>query len=314
MKQAYVLVTNGQVFDSLKDVSDAMGTKVTRKAIESGALAVLDVQVDDTGAIVDKEGNIITLGEAIMQYAPDVAVAGFIEMANLAYTAGSGEATQALLDVIQEGVSDPDDHVEEGMEEPIEGASDPATTADATPVDLPVASEKEQDRAQEDNLAKLRRMMEERKAQQAASGTQAPTGKKGKSGVVKRDAEGNVEYPEKGHFKEEKDMKKYIKALTDEELVEWCELEGATYKADAGNASITRMRAAMAIKAIHGYGNASATGVKKGKGKYADFSTEALVQLALDNDIVIEGDGNDDRILRMKTIMALRSAGLLEAR
>lgn len=123
------------------------------------------------------------------------------------------------------------------------------------------------------------------------------------------DIEESIEFPEVGEFKTEKDMKKYIKKLSDDELQEWCELEGATWKPN-DHQSINRMRMAMAIKAIH-FPDTAPKASKKKKSKYADYTTEDLVQMALDNDIPIKDAKGDPRIERMYTIMALREAGLL---
>lgn len=123
------------------------------------------------------------------------------------------------------------------------------------------------------------------------------------------EVEDSIEYPEVGEFKDEKAIKKYIKKLSDEELQEWCELEGATWKPN-DHASINRMRMAMAIKAVHFPELAKPKKTKK-KSKYADYSTEDLVQMALDNDVVVPDAKGDERIERMYTIMALRKAGLI---
>ena len=119
-----------------------------------------------------------------------------------------------------------------------------------------------------------------------------------------------VEYPEVGDFKDEKAMKKFIKGLSDQSLQEWCILEGATWKPN-DHESINRMRMAMAIKAIHFPTTAPKAG-KKSKSKYASYSTEDLVTMALENDIEVPDDKGDNRILRMYTIMALRKAGLID--
>lgn len=118
------------------------------------------------------------------------------------------------------------------------------------------------------------------------------------------------EYPEVGDFKDEKAIKKYIKTLSDKSLEEWCFLEGVTWKHN-DHASINRMRMAMAIKAKH-FPDTAPKATKKSKSKYADYTTEQLVQMALDNDIEVPDDKGDMRICRMYTIMALRKSGLLE--
>lgn len=144
-------------------------------------------------------------------------------------------------------------------------------------------------------------------------GKPSVTPKKGGKIVVARNEAGEVEYPEKGVFPDEKAIKGYIKKLSDPELYEWCELEGVTWKTNEHD-GINRMRAAMAMKSFH-MGTASAsTGKSKKKGKYSDYTTEELVAMALEHDVDVKPyNGDDMRILRMYTIMALKDAGLLEA-
>lgn len=120
----------------------------------------------------------------------------------------------------------------------------------------------------------------------------------------------DVEYPEVGDFKDEKAMKKFIKGLSDESLQEWCILEGAEWKAN-DHQSINRMRMAMAIKAIH-FPDTAPKKSKKSKSKYSAYTTEDLVQMALDNDVEVPDDKGDMRICRMYTIMALKKAGIIE--
>jgi len=119
------------------------------------------------------------------------------------------------------------------------------------------------------------------------------------------------EYPEVGSFKDEKAMKKFIKKLTDDQLQEWCELEGVTWSAN-DNQSINRMRMAMGIKAKHGFGQVQGSGGTKSRSKYADYQTEDLVAMCLDHDLDLRDAKGDMRILRMYAIMALRDAGVLE--
>lgn len=120
----------------------------------------------------------------------------------------------------------------------------------------------------------------------------------------------DIEYPEIGSFDTEKAMKKYIKGLKDSELQEWCELEGATWKPN-DHQSINRMRMAMAIKALH-FPDTAPKKSKKSKSKYAQYTTEQLVQMALENDVEVPDDKGDMKICRMYTIMALRKAGIIE--
>ena len=76
-----------------------------------------------------------------------------------------------------------------------------------------------------------------------------------------------LEYPEVGHFKDEKAMKKYTKKLTDAQLFDWCELEGVTWKRCPEHEPIDRMRAAMAIKAKH-FPHTAPKATSKSKSKY----------------------------------------------
>lgn len=127
--------------------------------------------------------------------------------------------------------------------------------------------------------------------------------------VVDPDKDG---YPEVGQFATEADMKKYIKALTNEQLQEWCELEGATWNSH-DNLSINRMRMAMAIKAKHfPHLSAGTGGTKKSKSKYGHLSNEDLAKMCLDNDVEVRDAKGDTRIERMYMIMDLRNAGIIE--
>lgn len=131
-----------------------------------------------------------------------------------------------------------------------------------------------------------------------------------KSKQAKPNVDPEQDYPEVGEFKDEKAMKKFIKGLSDESLEEWCTLEGVEWKHN-DHAAINRMRMAMAIKALH-FKPATTGKSKKSKSKYAHYTTEELVQMALDNDIEVPDDKGDMRICRMYTIIALRNAGLIE--
>lgn len=119
----------------------------------------------------------------------------------------------------------------------------------------------------------------------------------------------DVEYPEIGAFDDIKGFKKYVKKLTDDQLAEWCELEGATWNA-IEHQSINRMRMAMAIKAKH-FPETAPKSSGKSKSKYSDYTTEELLEIAVSNDVDVKDAKGDARILRMYTIMALREAGLL---
>ena len=113
-------------------------------------------------------------------------------------------------------------------------------------------------------------------------------------------------YPEVGYFKEKSDLQKFYKHCTDEQLAEWIELEGLEYVPN-DSAPINRMRMCMAILYKH-YPKAPST---KKQSKYAQYSLEDLMQLSLDNDVAFEHT-EDERILRMRAIMALRVAKVID--
>lgn len=135
------------------------------------------------------------------------------------------------------------------------------------------------------------------------------SGKGKANNAVNPDVDG---YPEVGYFADEPAIKKYIKKLSNEQLEEWCKLEGAEWNTH-DNPSINRMRMAMAIKAKHfthlSPGNGKAKG--KSKSKYADYSNEKLAELCLEHDVDVRDAKGDTRIERMYMIMDLRKAGVL---
>lgn len=131
---------------------------------------------------------------------------------------------------------------------------------------------------------------------------------KAKAPKVKEDLAGqDIEYPEVGHFETVDDIKKFYKRLSMEQISEWCEVEGLEWKHN-DNPGINRMRACMAISNLHFPKKSSG----KKKAKYGHLSTEDLLAMALENDVEVrEPKGDNENILRMYTIMALREAGLL---
>jgi|SRR6185312_1088178 len=112
--------------------------------------------------------------------------------------------------------------------------------------------------------------------------------------------------PEKGHFKDQKDLQKFYKHLTDEQLAEWIEVEGLEFNASE-SVPINRMRMCMAIL----YYNFPKEPAKKKESKYSKYSLEDLVSLAVEKDVPVEPT-DDERIMRMRTIMALRSHGHID--
>lgn len=112
-------------------------------------------------------------------------------------------------------------------------------------------------------------------------------------------------YPEVGAFEERKDLQKFYKQLTDEQLAEWVAQEGLEYTPHESQ-SINRMRMCMTIL----YSHFPKEPTKK-ESKYAKYSLEDLANLAMEHDVAFE-DTSDERILRMRAVMALRAAKVLD--
>ncbi|MGL5191223.1 MAG: hypothetical protein ACRC7S_16410 [Cetobacterium sp.] len=114
-------------------------------------------------------------------------------------------------------------------------------------------------------------------------------------------------YPEVGTFTDKKDLQRFYKQLDTDMLEDWCEIEGLTYKACTDNESIHRMRVAMAILYKHFPKQTKA----KATSKYAKYTLEDLVDMALQANVAVE-DTDDERIMRMRLIMNLRVNGVIE--
>jgi hypothetical protein len=117
-------------------------------------------------------------------------------------------------------------------------------------------------------------------------------------------------YPEVGTFTDAKVLQKFYKQLDTAVLEDWASLEGLEYKPCADSEPIHRMRVAMAILYKH---FPKAPSANKKKSKYGEYTTECLVQMALDNNVPVEVTSND-QIMRMRVIMALRAHGVLDAK
>lgn len=117
-------------------------------------------------------------------------------------------------------------------------------------------------------------------------------------------------YPEVGTFEDKKDLQKFYKHCSMLELEQWVDLEGISDKVTPSESEpIYRMRLCMAVLYLH-FPKAPSEGSKK-KSKYADYTNEILLQLALDNEVVFEMC-DDERILRMRAIMALRASKVID--
>lgn len=125
---------------------------------------------------------------------------------------------------------------------------------------------------------------------------------------VKVDAIKYVEehgYPEVGLFAEKKALQKFYKQLEMAQIDEWVALEGLEYK-ESDSEPINRMRACMAILYKHFPKEPS----KKKESPYKAYTTEQLIEMAIDNSVEVEPT-EDMRIMRMRTIMALREAKVI---
>ena len=118
----------------------------------------------------------------------------------------------------------------------------------------------------------------------------------------------NQGYPEVGTFKEAKELQKFYKKLPTTTLEDWATLEGLEYKPCTDSEPIHRMRVAMAILYKHFPKEPSKA---KKKSKYSDYTLEDLVNLAIENDVAFETT-EDERILRMRAIMSLREAKVIQ--
>ena len=114
-------------------------------------------------------------------------------------------------------------------------------------------------------------------------------------------------YPAVGTFTDKKVLQKFYKQLPTEVLEDWCAKEGLEYKPCTDNDSIHRMRVAMAILYLHFPKETKA----KPKSKYADYTLEQLVDMALEHSVAVEMT-DDTRILRMRLIMGLRASKVID--
>lgn len=108
--------------------------------------------------------------------------------------------------------------------------------------------------------------------------------------------------PKVGSFEDKKALQKFYKQLPTETLEEWAKQENVTFNPCTDNEAIHRMRVAMAILYLH---FPKETKEKK-ESPYKKYTTEQLVEMALEHDVAIE-ETDDMRILRMRLIMGLRA-------
>lgn len=282
------VINNEEEVTTLAEVSEILGYKVTKKAVLAGEVEGVEYKesmLDAVAADIDNDEEDKDLVDSI-----EDALEEDIEE----------EATEEPVEEeadIQE-VDEEEATTEEVIEESTEDTE--ATTEEE------VAKEEDTEEAPKHNFTKeeLANMSLADKLKLVTKPSQPKASKK----VDKYDEGKEIDFPEVGHFADKDALKDYYKRLQDSHLDQWIELEGLEWK-ESGNAGIDRMRRCMAITNLH---FPSKSKGKKSKSKYADYSTEKLLEMCIENEIeVADGKGNA-KILRMYCIMALRKANILE--
>lgn len=270
---------NGQVATTIRELSDLVGHKVTKAQ-------VLANEVEGV--------TVIELDEEVTQEEVVQEIQDAVESGDLT----QDEAQEIIEDSVAEEVTEEEIAEAEALNDEV--VEDTTEEEDS--------NEDSNDHDQEPPKPTMAELKDKLKAIREAKATNTPT----ETSKPKKHVKGeDVEYPEKGTFKTEKELKKFYKNLTDQQLDEWLELEGLTKEVKLTNhEAINRMRKCMSIMDYH-FPKAN-TGASKKKSKYADFSTEELVGMAIENDVEVKDDKGDAKILRMYTIMALKNAGLLK--
>lgn len=122
--------------------------------------------------------------------------------------------------------------------------------------------------------------------------------------AVKKSVKGASGHPTE--FAGQDVLKKYYKKLSTQEVEAWVSTLGASFNPSV-DPSIHRMRACMAVL-YHFFPKEVKA---KKSSKYSSYTLEELVILAADNNVPVEIT-EDERILRMRTIMALRAHKVIE--
>jgi polyhydroxyalkanoate synthesis regulator phasin len=220
---------NGQVATNMRELCELLGKQVTKKQVQNGEVeGVTMIDLDDSE--VSDNQSTIAEAEDTVQAAVDAGDITEQEGKDLIEdTIETIEDTGEPIEVfdgqeIDPDTDSPDDTEDDTNEDDIDGDINPEPTSDL------------------DTLrAKLREQSERIKASKPQD-TGKGKGKKGKETV-----DGDVEYPERGGFKAEKDLKKFYKKLTDAQLDEWLALEGLTDSVKlCDHEPINRMRKCMA--------------------------------------------------------------------
>ncbi len=114
-------------------------------------------------------------------------------------------------------------------------------------------------------------------------------------------------YPEVGHYEEAAQLKKFYKHCTDAQLDEWLDIEGLTDEIKPTDSEqILRMRKCMAILYKH---FPKAPSKAKKESPYKKYSLEQLLEMVLEQEVELDPT-DDEKILRMRAIMALKPTGV----
>lgn len=267
-------LVNGEVeLSTVKEVSEELGRKVTKKDIIEGLVPEVEV-VEATD--LDEE-LVDDIEEEVIE-----------------------EEVEDYDDYDENDVPDTEEEVED-YDEDMEEFKDMEVDEDSIEDTEEEVEEPSETTPSMDNLLKKLKKNNEKIAKNTPEKS-----KKKATVALELDSEGNVVYPERGYFKDEATLKKYYKQLSNDQLDEWIALESLEYNPN-DNEGIDRMRKCMAIMNFHFPKESK----PKKKSPYSDYTTEQLIELALDNNIEVQDAKGDLRILRMYAIVALRKAGIL---
>lgn len=276
-KNMVYVINNEEEVATIAEVCEILGVKVTKKQVLAGEVEGVEyVESALEDIAVDREED---------------------------------DNDAELINDIEGALKDTEEEVsteEDTTEDTEEGTTEDTDTMEDTDVDTTEDTEEDVDTTEgidKSNLD-LASMSLADKLKLITKPSQPKASKK----VEKYDADTEIDFPEVGYFKTKDELKEFYKPLQDSHLDQWVELEGLTWK-ECDNPGINRMRRCMAITNLH---FPSQTKAKKSKSKYADYSTERLVEMCLENDVELQDAKGNLKILRMYAIMALRKAGIIE--
>lgn len=292
MKKNMVYLVDGvEEMATIAEVSEFLGVKVTKKQVLAGEIegveyveSKLDAIAVDSEEDTDIDKDLVEGIEEALEEDIDI------------QETEEEDTTEEVIDEVVE-----EEPTEEVIEEDTE---EEATTEEVIEEEVKVQEEVEPTTDHKFTKEELASMSLQDKLKLVTKPSQAKSTKK----VDKYDADTEIDFPEVGHFADKDALKDYYKRLQDSHLDQWIELEGLTWK-ESGNAGIDRMRRCMAITNMH---FPSQSKSKKSKSKYADYTTEQLLEMCLENGVEIADGKGNPKILRMYCIMALRKAGIIE--